>query len=31
MNEEAGSTTAPPTHGCMACKAQRPYTAEVAA
>jgi hypothetical protein len=28
MDEHAGSTTAPPTHGCMECKAQRPYTVE---
>jgi ribosomal protein L37AE/L43A len=28
VDEDAGNITAPPTHGCMECKAQRPYTVE---
>ena len=28
MDEQAGSTINRPTHGCMECKAQRPYTVE---
>ena len=28
MHEEAGHITAPPTHSCMECKAQRPYAVE---
>jgi hypothetical protein len=28
MAEEAGSATEPPTHGCMECHAQQPYTIE---
>jgi hypothetical protein len=28
MHEDAGNTIAPPTHGCMECKGQRPYTVE---
>ena len=28
MRESARNTTEPLTHGCMECKAQRPYTVE---
>ena len=28
MDEPAGNTTEPLTHGCMECKAQRPYSVE---
>ena len=28
MHEDAGNTTDPPTHGCMGCKCQQPYSIE---